>query len=435
MPRFRIGARTLLSAALLLLFALPASPAAAGLPCHDVLAPGGSVEEFSDSLSSGQVGCLRAGTYREDTKIAQDGITLTAYPGERATIQGRMWVAGDRVVIEGLYLNGRNGDDLPSPSVTGDHTVFRRNDVTNQHTSICFSLGHPGYGRAVDMLIQQNRIHHCGKLPAANHDHGIYITAADDTRIVGNWIYDNADRGIQVYPDAQGSVVRGNVIDGNGQGIIFGGEGQETSNDSVVNGNVITNSKLRHNVESFYPDGTPIGRNNRVTANCVRGGARDDGDGGIGEEVGFSASGNTVANPDYVNRGGDDFRLAAGSPCRANFENADLVPGPDGLPAPPLASRRPARRLSLSASRRAVRSGLRLRLRGRLRGVEAAGARVVIVARSRGGWRRVAAPRIGADGRFATRRHLRLRQGARAVRIRAVVRGVARSRSVRLAVH
>ena len=38
-----------------------------------------------------------------------------------------------------------------------------------------------------------------------------------------NWIYDNADRGVQLYPDADGTVVTGNVIDGNGEGVIFGG--------------------------------------------------------------------------------------------------------------------------------------------------------------------------------------------------------------------
>ena len=33
-----------------------------------------------------------------------------------------------------------------------------------------------------------------------------------------NVIYGNADRGVQLYPDADDSVVTGNIIDGNGRG-------------------------------------------------------------------------------------------------------------------------------------------------------------------------------------------------------------------------
>ena len=74
------------------------------------------------------------------------------------------------------------------------------------------------------MVIEGNRIHDCGELPAANHDHGIYVGNAAGRSIRDNWIYDNADRGIQLYPDADRTAITGNVIDGNGQGVIFGGE-------------------------------------------------------------------------------------------------------------------------------------------------------------------------------------------------------------------
>ena len=136
-------------------------------------------------------------------------------------MRGRFWIAesADRVTVQGLYLDGPNGDVLPSPTINGDDVTFRGNDVTNNHHSICFSLGHPDWGRADRHAIELNRIHDCGQLPATNHDHGIYVAAATDTLIRDNWIYDNADRGIQLYPDAQrhrGS--RGNVIDGNGAG-------------------------------------------------------------------------------------------------------------------------------------------------------------------------------------------------------------------------
>ena len=51
-------------------------------------------------------------------------------------------------------------------------------------------------------MIEHNRIHDCGELPATNFDHGVYVAEARDTVIRDNWIYSNADRGVQLYPDA-----------------------------------------------------------------------------------------------------------------------------------------------------------------------------------------------------------------------------------------
>src|SRR5919197_927488 len=76
-------------------------------------------------------------------------------------------------LVERLDLDGHDAPlcsskpdcHLPSPTVNGDHIVFQDNDVTNRHLGICFNLGAAGYGRAVDDVIQRNRIHDCGVLP------------------------------------------------------------------------------------------------------------------------------------------------------------------------------------------------------------------------------------------------------------------------------
>ena len=67
---------------------------------------------------------------------------------------------------------------------------------------------------------------------------------------------------------------------------------------------MIANSKLRNNVESWYPPGNPIGRNNVVRNNCVKGGAYDDGDGGIGDQIGFKVVGAVRTRPSYNSRSG-----------------------------------------------------------------------------------------------------------------------------------
>ena len=230
-------------------------------------APYATVEKLANSLHPGQTGVCgrhvpgrrddRQGRHRER---AHDRHQL---PG-RARHRG--WPpAGDdeanNVVIQSLDLNGRNADNLPSPSVNGDDVVFRDNDVTNDHTTICFILGSDQFGRARGTVIERNRIHNCGQMPPTNHHHGIYVEASDGARIVDNWIYDNADRGIQLFPDAQGTYVARNVIDGNGQGMIF----SRDSANNVVENNMISNPALRNNIEDWELSGD----GNVARRNCL----------------------------------------------------------------------------------------------------------------------------------------------------------------------
>ena len=265
------------------------------------VAPFRSAQRLVNSLSAGMTGCLRAGTFSGDVKISKSGqagspITVRSFPGERASVVGRLWVAStaDHVVISDLLLNGKNSAHLPSPTINAYDVTFSGNEVTNEHTGICFVVGST-YGRADRALISGNRIHDCGRLPSTNKDHGIYVGASTGSQIVGNQIYNNADRGIQLYPDAQRTLIRYNIIDRNGEGIIFSGDFGLTSSDNTVEYNTITNSKIRYNVESYYPAGNPIGRNNVVRYNCIGGGARAYQNGGIETPtVGFVTNTNQV---------------------------------------------------------------------------------------------------------------------------------------------
>jgi hypothetical protein len=184
-------------------------------------------------------------------------------------------------------------------------------DVTNGHTGICFDIGSSHYGRASYTVIEHSRIHDCGRLPANNTEHGIYVATAQGTRIVANVIYNNADRGIQLYPDAQHTLIERNVIDGNGEGIIFSGASGTASNDTIVEHNLITNSHIRGDVESWYPDGNPVGVRNVVRNNCLFGNHGLI----VGPRRGFTAMNNIVANPRYADPPRGDFSLLANSPC------------------------------------------------------------------------------------------------------------------------
>jgi parallel beta-helix repeat protein len=290
-----------------------------------VAAPWKTAQYMVDRLGFGQTGCLRAGTFASDStiEVRRPGIMLASYPGERATLRGELKLekGADGVTVRNLNLDGRSTANI-GPMVFASNATFDNDDVTNYHTGICFILGaiDPAYGRAVNTVIENSRIHDCGSLPAQNGDHGFYVEHSDGAIIRNNFIYDNADRGIQLYPDSQGTQVYGNVIDGNGEGIIISSDGSSRpSSNNLVFNNVISNSKLRWNVESSWPNNR-VGTGNVVRNNCLwssnsnsyynaRGGVIGD------APLGFTASGNVVAAPQFVNRFSKDFRLQANSPC------------------------------------------------------------------------------------------------------------------------
>jgi parallel beta-helix repeat protein len=317
--------------ALVLACGCMACASASAAPCRLVAATSGSdrskgtlahplrtVQRLADKLKSGQVGCVRGGVYQEDLRINHGGrsaakrLTIQSYGGERATLVGRVYIpqGSNHVTIAQMNLNGRNDSQLPSPTINSEDAVFSRDDVTNEHTGICFILGSTGYGRAVRTIIDRNRIHDCGVEPSHNQDHGIYLSASDGVRITGNVIFKNVDRGIQLFPDAQGTVIEHNVIDGNGEGVLFSGD-SATSSNTRVESNLITNSKLRYDVESFYPHGTPAGANNILRNNCVFGGAQ----GTIGEQKGYTATLNKAVNPQYANPAAGNFSIPPGNRC------------------------------------------------------------------------------------------------------------------------
>lgn len=309
-----------------------ASPAGGLPPCDKVASPAGSdsnpgslespyrtPQRLIDGLSAGQTGCFRGGTYSQDSIAFRQtsGITITSYPGERATVQGRIFILTDRVTIENLNLNGRNSKGLPSPTINGDDVVIRSNDITNEHTT--GSCVHPTSYNGLSperVAIVGNRIHDCGRLPATNFDHGIYFNATGGL-IESNVIYDNADQGIVLYPAGKGTVVRGNTIDGNGEGIQFAGGGWDRSDLNLVSGNIVSNSKLRWNVEAFWEG--DAGVVNLAAANCLWATNPDpyyNARGGVSEDPGFTPAANTIADPKYRNRAAKDFRLQPDSTCR-----------------------------------------------------------------------------------------------------------------------
>ena len=307
--------------------------------CAREMRPGHGLQRFIDSLRPGLPGCLPPGDYAAaKLTFAHSGrpgapITLRSTdPDRAATIHGVVWLRDDAnyVTLDDLVIVG-NSQVLPAVIVNGDNSIWNRIDVSNP-AGICISLGNvENWGYAGNTTVENSRIHDCGE--SNNTNHGIYAQATSGrTLIRNNWIFRNGDRGVQLYPDAQNVIVSHNVINGNGSGVIFGGDDVHASHDNQVSDNVISNSIVRWNVESSYPAAGVIGRNNIVAHNCVWASGSTafyDTRGGISAPLGYSVSGNNVVQrPRFEAAAIGDLRLRAQSGCRGYGLTTVSPPGP-----------------------------------------------------------------------------------------------------------
>jgi parallel beta-helix repeat protein len=227
--------------------------------------------------------------------------------------------SGHDSTIRGMKLDGRG--DI-GPRIYADGFVLRDNEITNGHTDICVTVSRwysdpPPRG----VVIKRNRIHDCGELPSTNMDHGIYVSEARNTVIRDNWIYDNADRGIQLYHDADGSKVIGNVIFHNGDGMVINGVGSTTSESNVIKGNIIAKSYRGYNVYSGSTG--PVARNNVLRKNCVwagNRGSRYQRRGGVMRPArNYMARRNVIAKPHFVHAKAGNLHLRGGGRCKARY--------------------------------------------------------------------------------------------------------------------
>jgi parallel beta helix pectate lyase-like protein len=298
-----------------------ASPSGNDAASGSATTPFRTAQNLVSSLGAGQTGCLAAGaTFTQNATVSRGGIpagrvTLTTHAGGRPGDHPRAALRhgrGERRPHREPHPRRAQLERPAEPERQRRPRHLPGNEVTNLHTGICFTLGSlSGYGRAVGVVLDGNRIHDCGRLPSQNRDHGVSAENLLGGRITNNYIYDNADRGVQLYPNSQSNLVANNVIDGNGEGVIFSGDLGYASSGNTVRDNLITNSVIRYNVESYWPAGNPVGSGNVVDHNCVFGGRQ----GNIATQKGFTAVNTIVANAVYVNRAAKDFRLQAGSPC------------------------------------------------------------------------------------------------------------------------
>jgi hypothetical protein len=301
-------------------------------------APFASLGKLDDALSSGQTGCLRAGTYGSTgshIELANDGsvlgrITITSFPGETATVRGWVDVEGSYTTLSHLSIDGSNnlytqhpaGVNCPSPTsesltIAGHDDVLEYDDYYQSIASLRGNgIGIGFWGDADNTIIRYDKIHDVGQCQA--YDHLIYLSHGNNVQIYDNWLWnDPHGRGVQLYPAPTNAKIFNNVIDHVGEGFVIGNESGNTVSGNQIYNNVISNltglswqNIPAEGIHDLY-GGTP-GTGNAFHDNVLYNDA-----GGVGRVSAVQTYANTSANPQLTDPADHDYQPQSGSPVAA----------------------------------------------------------------------------------------------------------------------
>lgn len=263
----------------------------------------------------------------DEVILATERIRISSYPGEQAIIVGHLVIGGAGSAVENLKLDGSSSGSDEAISVMAPDVTIRDNEITNskkgngENLAVCVRAKENSHR----LTVEGNRIHGCGRHPSDNNGIAIQIRHASNALIKNNFIYDNVDDAIALYPAAQHNLIINNTTDSNGVGVKFASsddyDDTMASSHNIVENNIITNSIIRWNIEDYWgPSGYEhVGVGNIARSNCVLGTNQNKNgyyntNGGV-KQGSFAAEGNLVADPRYVDRKGKDFRIAERSPC------------------------------------------------------------------------------------------------------------------------
>jgi arylsulfatase A-like enzyme len=317
---------------------LPSSSGqAAGSPCSLVASTVGSnanpgtltqpvrtVQRLVDMLGPGQTGCLRGTAahlpFTENVVIANKNasggseanrITLMSYPGEVAKLKGAVTIAesANFITVSKLVLETRAATGM-SPKIDGDEIVFADNNVSGSGTTTCFRVGATATSPAYRTTLTRNRIHDCAD--------GVSGSATTDLLVEHNLIYDNTGWGARLQPNVKATGITYNVFDGNGGGLLLGGDASKASTGAIVDHDVFSNSSPSSwNVSaSWDPTNVPPSYSSFVTRVCSYDPNRPN-TSGIENAAGGFMPVTPVVNqdPQYSDSASKNFHIGSSSPC------------------------------------------------------------------------------------------------------------------------
>jgi hypothetical protein len=319
-----------------------ANPSAAPGGSGQATSPFNTFQALANALGPGETGCLApSATFNENVDLSgksgtadgpirimsQDPLhpaTLEGVPGSPLPRTLYFGVNTNYYEIAGINIRGhQSAMNAPAVVVNGTGNRLVGNDITHDLTT-CVLVGQFAAQRANGTVLDGNAVHACGA--PGGKANGIGVSNADGTIIQNGYVYGNPAFGISLYPDADGTSITNNVIDGQGNGmgdgygVQFAGGPTMSSDNNVVARNIITNNEARN--IGFNWEG-PVGTGNVVRENCVFS-TKQNGNYQTDPPVGGATTGYTVepnnvegVDPQYQNRlmPPAGFALAPGSPC------------------------------------------------------------------------------------------------------------------------
>ncbi|HUR78347.1 MAG TPA: right-handed parallel beta-helix repeat-containing protein [Acidimicrobiales bacterium] len=371
------------AAAVLAPLAALASPAAAstvptsctryvtpGAPAGDGTTPGSpmslaSLVSYANAgPRPGLVACLDGGSYGSATaefNLRRGGdptgpVSIVRNPatGTDPVISGRLVVArgANNVVISKLKFVGPGAGTQSAFSIDANNVELIGNDFSSPNR-ICISVG--GGIRAVSATLPKvtgfvadgNKVHDCGTNLAKTGSpqaHGFYLEYSQGAVVRNNLISNPVGRGVQLFNDADASLIENNIFDHNFAAVNFGGGTGGSSavdprpENNIVRNNIVTNGVrwcntdnvcqralfVQGNHEAAYVKpastdpqtkagatwGNVVGSNCVFLPNAAEAVAYNDWEPGYRYE-----STNTAVDPQYSNSAAGDFRLKPTSPC------------------------------------------------------------------------------------------------------------------------
>jgi hypothetical protein len=272
--------------------------------------PWRTIQRALDAAAPGQTVWVRGGVYREDVDAERDGtvaapITLRTFPRERATISGRVKVAGSNVRVTGFVVTpdpSAGSDDVLVYISGGDNVELRRNEIRGSTASGIY-VGDAGDG-ADCVRIVENWIH--GNGTHWNLDHGVYFGYGRGGTVAANVVERNLAYGIHLGPQADKVLVTQNTVVANRRsGVIVAGYDNTTSNGNLIVNNVVAFNE-DWGIRTYWEEDE--GANNAAQNNLVYGNGR-----GATYGKGLALSGNVTRNPLFL--GTRNYHLRVGSPA------------------------------------------------------------------------------------------------------------------------
>ncbi len=325
--------------------------------CTKVAQPGPNLKAFVNSLTPGDVGCLRAGVhgargaeiFMTASGTQASPITLRGYPGEAMpTILGYFPIGGQYIVISGLLFDGPTGlvnANPPNPAVERSPIAVYGSNVEINHSEIRNSLSRAGIylQDAYNTRLIGNYIHDNGNFSdpgTANLDHGIYFGSGSGL-IANNLIERNYAFGVHLYPSASNVIVQQNTIVRNGRsGVIIGGWTTNCPNTGCPpqpTNNLIVNNIIAFNAYYAFQSFELTTTGHIIKNNILWGNAGGDipSDERLTRGLTFVNQNNNIADPRFV--AASNYRLQNGSPAidaalspYTQPDDYDFIPRPQG---------------------------------------------------------------------------------------------------------